>query len=50
MNNCLLDRASALVAARRRTQRSDLCWQRPQDQERRRRQRASSRYPRVGRT
>ncbi|MFC4905866.1 hypothetical protein [Actinomadura gamaensis] len=34
---------------RRRASRTALCWQRPSDQERRRHQRAGSRYPRVGR-
>jgi hypothetical protein len=34
---------------RRRMARAGLCWQRPLDQERRRRHLANSRYPRVGR-
>ncbi|MFI6517452.1 hypothetical protein ACIBF1_17985 [Spirillospora sp. NPDC050679] len=48
MNGCLLEPGSATVAVRRRVQRSGLCWQRPIDQERRRKHPANSRYPRVG--
>ncbi|MBW8486304.1 hypothetical protein [Actinomadura parmotrematis] len=51
MSGCLLEPASATVVVRRRLARSGLCWERPLDQERRRRHSAyNSRYPRVGRT
>ncbi|WP_433327384.1 hypothetical protein [Spirillospora sp. CA-294931] len=50
VNGCVLRPESATNVIRRRLARSGLCWQRPSDHERRRRHRANSLYPRVGRT
>ncbi|MQY03512.1 hypothetical protein [Actinomadura macrotermitis] len=48
VNGCRFEHGAAATALRRRAGRSGLCWERPSDQERRRRA-AGSRYPRVGR-
>jgi hypothetical protein len=50
VNGCMYEPGSSTNAIRRRIARAGLCWQRPLDQERRRRRPDNSRYPRVGRT
>ncbi|MEU8121850.1 hypothetical protein AB0C21_24345 [Spirillospora sp. NPDC049024] len=50
VNGCMYEPGSSTSAIRRRIARASLCWQRPLDQERRRRRPDNSRYPRVGRT
>ncbi|TMR03766.1 hypothetical protein ETD83_09660 [Actinomadura soli] len=50
VNGCRYAAASSTNAIRRRVARASLCWQRPVDHERRRRNPVNSRYPRVGRT
>ncbi|MFC6878492.1 MULTISPECIES: hypothetical protein [Actinomadura] len=49
-SGCRYEPDSSTNVIRRRIARARLCWQRPIDQERRRRHPANSRYPRVGRT
>ncbi|MFA1544863.1 hypothetical protein [Actinomadura chokoriensis] len=50
VHGCRYEPGSSANAIRRRVARASLCWQRPLDQERRRRRPDNSRYPRVGRT
>ncbi|WP_165975455.1 hypothetical protein [Actinomadura rubrisoli] len=49
VNGCRYEPGSCANVIRRRIARASLCWQRPSDQERRRRRPANSRYPRIGR-
>ncbi|NVI87473.1 hypothetical protein [Actinomadura sp. BRA 177] len=49
VNGCRYEYGSSTNAIRRRVSQASLCWQRPLDQERRRRRPDNSRYPRVGR-
>ncbi|GAA1780530.1 MULTISPECIES: hypothetical protein [Actinomadura] len=49
VRGCRYEPGSSTNAIRRRVARASLCWQRPIDQERRRRRPDNSRYPRVGR-
>ncbi|PRX08000.1 UNVERIFIED_ORG: hypothetical protein CLV66_101581 [Actinomadura viridilutea] len=50
VNGCVYAPGSSMAVIRRRGARAaGLCWQRPIDQERRRRHPANSLYPRVGR-
>ncbi|WP_344589899.1 hypothetical protein [Actinomadura vinacea] len=46
---CRFEPATASAQLRRLMAGAGLCWQRPRDQERRRRHPANSLYPRVGR-
>ncbi|MFB4312610.1 hypothetical protein [Actinomadura sp. 21ATH] len=46
---CRFEPATASAQFRRRVAGSGLCWQRPVDQERRRRHPVNSLYPRIGR-
>ncbi|MFB4310443.1 hypothetical protein [Actinomadura sp. GTD37] len=50
VHGCRYEPGSSANAIRRRVARASLCWQRPLDQERRRRRPDNSRYPRIGRT
>ncbi|WP_157610075.1 hypothetical protein [Spirillospora albida] len=49
VSGCRYEPDSSTNVIRRRVARASLCWQRPSDQERRRRRPANSRYPRIGR-
>ncbi|WP_165978279.1 hypothetical protein [Actinomadura darangshiensis] len=49
VSGCRYEPGSSTNAVGRRIARAGLCWQRPIDQERRRRRPDNSRYPRVGR-
>jgi hypothetical protein len=50
VNGCRYEPGSSTNVIRRRVARESLCWQRPVDQERRRRHPASSPYARANRT
>ncbi|MBE1534414.1 hypothetical protein [Actinomadura algeriensis] len=49
VGGCRYQPGSSTNVIRRRVARASLCWQRPIDQERRRRHLVNSRYPRIGR-